>query len=87
MEDALPGSEPTALTLLPETEARLALAARPLSFRLLAPPFRALGVGRLRVLRVVEGPELTELVAGYERYERLPDVVPPQPANRALAAR
>jgi hypothetical protein len=71
MDDAQPGSEPTALTLLPETHARLALAGRSLVFRLAAPPFRALGVGRLRVLRIVERGERTELVAGYERYERI----------------
>jgi hypothetical protein len=64
-------AEPDALTLLPETEARRLLADRPLTFLLLAPPFPALGVGRLRVLRVAERDGMTELVAGYESYARL----------------
>ena len=59
------------LTLLPEVAARAALAGRPLVLRLLTPPYPALGVGVLRVLRVTERDGLSELVAGYERYERL----------------
>ncbi len=59
------------LALLPEVEARRLLAPRDLRFRLLAPPFPALGVGALRVLRVAERGTHTEIVAGYERYERL----------------
>jgi hypothetical protein len=63
------------LTLLPEPAARAALAGRSLVLRVLAPPFPALGVGKLRVLRIVEGEGerdgLSEIVAGYERYERL----------------
>ena len=57
--------------LLAENEARRALATRPITFRLLAPPYPALGVGVLRVLRVVERGRHVELVAGYERYERV----------------
>ena len=57
--------------LLAESEARRALGARPIAFRLLAPPYPALGVGALRVLRVVERGRQVELVAGYERYERV----------------
>jgi hypothetical protein len=56
---------------LPEVDARRLLAARNLRFRLLAPPFAALGVGVLRVLRVAERGARTEIIAGYERYERL----------------
>jgi hypothetical protein len=60
------------LVLLPECEARAQLAGRTLSFQLLRPPFPALGCGALRVLRVREEAGTTQLVAGYERYERLP---------------
>lgn len=62
---------PTDSVLLPEVEVRRALAACPLRFRVIAPPYRALGVGVLRVLRVVERDGATELAAGYDRYERL----------------
>lgn len=64
-------AEPNALTLLAEDEARRALSGRPLVFRLLAPPFPALGVGKLRTLRVAERGDRTEIVVGYDRYERL----------------
>jgi hypothetical protein len=64
-----------ALTLLPEVQARLALAGGggALTLRLLRPPYPALGVGKLRVLRAREdaGGGL-ELIAGYDNYERLP---------------
>ncbi len=60
------------LTLLPEVEARQLLAGRTLRFTLLRPPFPALGIGDLRVLRVTVEAAATLLVAGYERYERLP---------------
>jgi hypothetical protein len=73
------------LALLPEVEARRLLTGRDLRFRLLAPPFAALGVGTLRVLRVAERGALTEIVAGYERYERL-DVPERRPAGRGPAA-
>jgi hypothetical protein len=59
------------LTLLPEVEARALLAGRELSLRVLRPPYPALGLGVLRVLRVSERGERTEIVAGYEGYERL----------------
>jgi hypothetical protein len=59
------------LSLLPEREARAALAGRTLRLRMLLPPFRALGVGTLRVLRVSECDGRLELTAGYDRYERL----------------
>ncbi len=60
------------LTLLPEVEARATLAGRSLALRVLRPPYPAAGVGTLRVLRVRERGERTELVAGYDGYERLP---------------
>ncbi|HMD01920.1 MAG TPA: hypothetical protein VKG44_03040 [Candidatus Baltobacteraceae bacterium] len=59
------------LTLRSEVAARAILADRPLVLRLLRPPYPALGVGTLRVLRVSEAEGLTEIVAGYDRYERL----------------
>jgi hypothetical protein len=72
MDDA-PGSaaEPTELTLIPEVEARRALAGRMLRLSLLMPPYLAAGVGALRILRVIERPGAADLIAGYERYERL----------------
>jgi hypothetical protein len=56
---------------------RAALADRALVLRLLLPPYPALGVGTLRVLRLREetshdGAAVTEILAGYDRYERLP---------------
>jgi hypothetical protein len=59
-----------ALTLLPEPRARAVLGARPTTLRLLRPAYEALGVGTLRVLRVREVDDSTELVVGYERYVR-----------------
>jgi len=63
--------DPSALVLLPETEVRALLRERPVSWRLLRPPYPALGEGTLRVLRLSEREGVTELVAGYERYARL----------------
>ena len=60
------------LVLLPECEARALLARRTLSLRVLRPPFPALGCGELRILRILEDADTTRLVAGYDRYERLP---------------
>jgi hypothetical protein len=68
--EAQTSPEPS-LSLLPEVEARAILSDRRLSFRLLRPPYAALGRGELRVLRVVEGELRTEIVAGYEGYERI----------------
>ena len=72
MEEPPVTPEPAGLVLLPEVEVRRALGARRLSFRVLAPPFRAAGIGRLRALRIAERDGACEVVAGYERYERLP---------------
>lgn len=60
-----------ALTLLPEVRARGLLGDRPIALTVLRPPYPALGVGTLRVLRIREGSEATNVVASYERYERL----------------
>ena len=63
------------LVLVPWLEARRALGDRALRFRVLAPPYPALGVGVLRALRVSalsgEHDGAWELLAGYERYERI----------------
>jgi hypothetical protein len=58
--------------LAAEQPVRERLLDRRLYFRLLRPPYPALGAGALRVLRVKESEAGTELVVGYERYERLP---------------
>jgi hypothetical protein len=79
MQSERPGENgaDTSLVLLPETAVRALLRDRTLTLRLLLPPYPALGVGVLRVLRVAERDAGTEIVAGYERYERLE-----QPAAR-----
>ncbi|MBV9438623.1 MAG: hypothetical protein JOZ24_01390 [Candidatus Eremiobacteraeota bacterium] len=61
------------LVLLRWVHALAALGRRPLRFRLLRPTFPALGVGTLRTLRVLPVGEggAVDVVAGYERYERL----------------
>ncbi len=59
------------LTLVPEPFARLALRDRTLVFRLLRPAYAAIGVGMLRVLRLREVDGSVEIVAGYDRYERI----------------
>jgi hypothetical protein len=59
------------VTLLPEVDARLLLSGRDLALVVLRPPYPAIGLGVLRVLRVSERGEKTEIVAGYEGYERL----------------
>ena len=60
------------LVLMPEIDARRALADTRLTLRMLRPPYPAIGRGRLRVLRVREHDDAIELLAGYEGYERLP---------------
>jgi hypothetical protein len=63
------------VALLPWVRARAALGERELRFRVLAPPYPAVGIGMLRALRVVamsgEHDGAWELIAGYEGYERL----------------
>jgi hypothetical protein len=65
------GHDDASLVLLPEVRARGLLEGRKLTLRLLLPPFPALGLGVLRVLRIIEHESRTELVAGYDGYERL----------------
>lgn len=61
-----------ALTMLPEVQARRLLAGHPMTLAVLQPPYPALGVGTLRVLRVREtAASILEVVAGYDNYERL----------------
>ena len=62
----------SSLALLPEREVRSLLRDRDVSLQLLRPPYPAVGLGMLRVLRVRERDGVTQVVAGYERYERLP---------------
>lgn len=63
------------LVLMPEVDARRALAGQPVAVRVLAPVGHYAGRGTLRVLRVrpFEAPagEKIELVCGYESYQRL----------------
>ena len=63
------------LVLLPWLAALRALGDRSLRFRVLTPPYAAVGVGVLRALRVRalvgEHDGAWELVAGYDRYERI----------------
>jgi hypothetical protein len=60
------------LTMLPEAQARRLLAGIAVRLKVLQPPYPALGVGVLRVLRVREtGSAPLELTAGYDNYERL----------------
>jgi hypothetical protein len=57
--------------MLPEVDARALLGKRNLALRILRPPYPAVGIGTLRVLRVIEREGRTEMVAGYDGYERL----------------
>jgi hypothetical protein len=59
------------LVLLPEVEARSLLDGRAIALRLLQPPYPAIGLGRLRVVRVTERADSTELLCSYEGYERI----------------
>jgi len=67
------------LALLPEVDARAALSGRSLSLRMLRPPYPAIGTGTLRLLRVAERDGTTEMIVGYDGYERIesrPRVLP-----------
>lgn len=63
------------LVLMPEVDARRALAGRPIAFSVLAPVGAYAGRGTLRVLRVrpgkAQGDSGVELICGYEAYDRL----------------
>ena len=57
--------------MLPEVEARALLGGRRSTFRVLRPPYPALGTGTLRLLRLVERDGYVEITAGYDGYERI----------------
>jgi hypothetical protein len=60
------------LTMLPEVQARRRLAGAASTLTIVRPPYPALGVGTLRVLRVRELPDAPlDVFAGYDNYERL----------------
>ncbi len=59
------------LTLVPEALARRALDDRPVALQMLVPPYPALGIGALRVLRVTDAAGGWDVTVGYDRYERL----------------
>ena len=63
------------LVMLPWTRARAALAEHPLRLRVLAPPYGVVGLGTLRLLRVLalEGAHdgAFELTCGYDGYDKL----------------
>jgi hypothetical protein len=59
------------LTLMPEVQARAALAGRRVHLSVLAPVGSWLGVGSLRVLRASERNDEIDLVCGYESYQPL----------------
>jgi hypothetical protein len=59
------------LTLAREPEARAALSDRTLTLRLLLPPYAAVGLGALRVVRLRERSDSTEMLCSYEGYERI----------------
>ncbi len=63
-----------ALGLLPEVEVRAVLAGGRLRLRLLRPAYAAIGTGTLRALRITEHDGVTEIVAGYDGYERIEGV-------------
>jgi hypothetical protein len=59
--------------MLPESDARRTLLCdHNCTLRVLRPPYAAIGIGSLRVLRVRETqPGRLEITAGYENYGRL----------------
>ena len=73
--DGTEGSTFEDVVMLPWVAARRALSDRPLRFRVLVPPYAAVGTGTLRALRVTalsgEHDGAWELVAGYDGYERI----------------
>ncbi len=58
--------------LLPEAKARALYATCRVRLHILRPPYPAIGLGTLRVLRVRERFGETEMTAGYDGYERFP---------------
>ena len=59
------------LVFTPEHEARASIDDARLHLRVLRPPYPAMGYGVLRVLRVREDDDGTELIVGYDGYERI----------------
>jgi hypothetical protein len=59
------------LVLVSEVEARALLSGRNVALRMLLPPYPAIGLGKLRVVRVRERSDVTELLCSYEGYERI----------------
>ncbi len=72
--------ERESLALMPLTDARELLGQGRVRLRLLLPPYAAVGIGVLRVLRARECDGAMEIVAGYEGYARLADVMREQRA-------
>lgn len=60
--------------LLPEVDVLTSYHAEATRLHVLRPPYPALGLGTLRVLRIRERAGVTEIVAGYDGYERLPAI-------------
>ncbi len=67
--------ESESLALLPLSDARARLGDAFGRFVLLRPPYAAVGLGTLRVLRVCVRDGRTDVVAGYDGYARLPGVL------------
>ena len=67
--------ERESLALMPLTDARELLAGGRVRLRLLLPPYAAVGIGVLRVLRMRERDGAMEIVAGYDGYARLADIM------------
>ncbi len=59
------------LTLQPESVVRRVLGDLPVTLRVIRPPYPALGVGALRVLRMRDVDGALAIDAGYDNYERL----------------
>lgn len=62
------------LVLMPEVDARRALAGESIAMRVLAPVGSYAGCGVLRVLRAQPVDDVVQLVCGYEGYDRLDTV-------------
>jgi len=73
-------SESESLALMPLIDARALLGEGRVRLRMLLPPYAAVGLGVLRVLRARERDGAMEIVAGYDGYARLADVMREQRA-------
>jgi hypothetical protein len=65
------GVEHEELLLVPYTRAIELLKGRDVRLRVITPPYPALGIGPLRVVRVVDEGTTVELEATYDDFERL----------------